>query len=98
MGGKTYASGSLLATKLDDFLAGKRDFEVLFTPTATTSLASATWTKSHLVLNVLDDVKNRLSVLTRAPMAGRPAASSAPRPSARWAWLQWTAMTATRCG
>ena len=40
--GKTYASGSLLATKLDDFLAGKREFDVLFTPTATTSLASAT--------------------------------------------------------
>ncbi|CAH0139896.1 Prolyl endopeptidase [Stenotrophomonas lactitubi] len=49
---------------MDDFLAGKRDFEVLFTPTATTSLASASWTKNHLVLNVLDDVKNRLSVLT----------------------------------
>ena len=42
VGGKTYASGSLLATKLDDFLAGKREFDVLFTPTATTSLASAT--------------------------------------------------------
>ncbi|KAG1246781.1 hypothetical protein G6F68_014486 [Rhizopus microsporus] len=27
VGGKTYASGSLLATRLDDFLAGKRDFE-----------------------------------------------------------------------
>ena len=64
VGGKTYASGALLVTKLDDFLAGKRDFEVLFTPTATTSLASASWTKNHLVLNVLDDVKNRLSVLT----------------------------------
>ena len=64
VGGKTYASGALLVTKLDDFLAGKRDFQVLFTPTATTSLASASWTRNHLVLNVLDDVKNRLSVLT----------------------------------
>lgn len=64
VGGKTYAPGSLLATKFKDFLAGKREFEVLFAPTDTTSLASATWTKSHLVLNVLEDVKNRLSVLT----------------------------------
>ncbi|MGO1893440.1 MAG: prolyl oligopeptidase family serine peptidase, partial [Luteimonas sp.] len=33
-------------------------------PTETTSLAGATFTANHLVLNVLDDVKNRLSVLT----------------------------------
>lgn len=66
VGGKTYAAGSLLAAKFDDFMAGKREFEVLFAPTDTTSLAGYTWTKSHLVLNVLDNVKNRLSVLTPA--------------------------------
>src|SRR5690606_25478928 len=64
VGGKTYAAGSLIATRFEDFMAGKRDFEVLFAPTDTTSLASAVWTKSHVVLNVLDDVKNRLRVLT----------------------------------
>ena len=45
----------------DDFLAGKRDFDVLFEPTERTSLAGYTWTRNHLVLNVLDDVKNQLS-------------------------------------
>ena len=64
VGGKTYAAGSLLATKFDDFMAGKREFDVLFAPTETTSLAGMSWTKSHVVLNVLDDVKNRLQVLT----------------------------------
>ena len=64
VGGKTYASGALLATRFDDFMAGKRDFAVLFEPTERTSLESFTWTRTHLVLNVLDDVKNRLSVLT----------------------------------
>ncbi len=68
VGGKTWAAGSLIATKFDDFMAGKRDFTALFTPTDATSLAGYSWTKSHLVLNVLDDVKNRLSVLT--PGAG----------------------------
>lgn len=63
-GGRTYAAGSLLITRLDDFIAGKRDFEVLFAPTETTSLAGSSWTKNHLVLNVLDDVKSRLQVLT----------------------------------
>jgi len=80
VGGKTYAAGSLLATNFDDFMAGKREFDVLFEPTESTSLASFSWTKSHLVLNVLDDVKNRLSVLTpsaqgwkRSEFVGAPA-------------------------
>src|SRR3546814_6788510 len=44
-------------------MAGGRDFDVLFEPTDTTSLAGATMTRNQLVLNVLDDVKNRLSVV-----------------------------------
>ena len=79
-GGKTYAAGSLIAAKFDDFMAGKREFTMLFAPSERTSLASYVWTKNHLVLNVLEDVKNRLSVLTpattgewkRAPFAGAP--------------------------
>ena len=63
-GGKTFPAGALIATNFDAFMAGKRDFDVLFTPSDTTSLDGFTWTKSHLVLNVLDDVKSRLSVLT----------------------------------
>lgn len=64
--GKTYPAGSLLATNFDDFMAGKREFDVLFEPTPTTSLAGATWTRNHVVLNVLDNVKNKLTVLTHA--------------------------------
>ncbi|MDH4906691.1 prolyl oligopeptidase family serine peptidase [Xanthomonas axonopodis pv. ricini] len=67
VGGKTYKSGSLLATRFDDFMAGKREFDVLFEPTDTTSLGTITWTRSHLVMDVLDDVKSRLSVLTPSP-------------------------------
>lgn len=63
VGGKTYAAGSLIAAKFDDFMSGKRDFDVLFEPTEKTSLQNYVWTKSHVVLNVLDDVKNRLSVM-----------------------------------
>ncbi|QNP42165.1 prolyl oligopeptidase family serine peptidase [Lysobacter solisilvae (ex Woo and Kim 2022)] len=63
-GGKTYASGSLIATKFDDFMAGKREFTTLFAPTQRTSLSSYAWTQNRLVLNVLEDVKNRISVLT----------------------------------
>jgi prolyl oligopeptidase len=68
VGGKTYPAGALLVARFDDFMAGKREFQVLFTPTETASLASFAWTKSRLVLNVLDNVKSRLWVLT--PGAG----------------------------
>src|SRR5690606_23399344 len=64
VGSTTYPAGSLLVADFDDYMSGKREFEVLFQPTETTSLDAYTWTKSHLVLNVLDDVKNRLRVLT----------------------------------
>jgi prolyl oligopeptidase len=76
---KTYAAGSLLAARFDDYMKGKRKLTVLFEPTARTSLAGASWTRHHLILNVLEDVKNHLVVLTpgkgdwsRSSLAGTP--------------------------
>lgn len=62
--GVTYKAGSLLATDFDKWMRGKRKLTVLFEPTETTSLAGHTWTKNHLLMNVLDDVRNKLYVLT----------------------------------
>jgi len=80
VGGKTYPSGALLAADFDAFMAGRRDLTVLFEPTPSTSLESAQWTRHHLILNVMEDVKNRLTVLTpgkgawkREPLVGAPA-------------------------
>jgi len=64
VGGKTYGAGSFIVADFDGFMAGKREFDVLFEPDEHTSLAGATLTRNHVVLNVLDDVKNRISVLT----------------------------------
>jgi prolyl oligopeptidase len=83
VGGKTYPAGSLLTIKLKDFLAGKRDFTVLFEPTERTSLAGYTSTKTKLILNVLDNVTNKLYVLAekdgkweKAALPGAPPLSS----------------------
>jgi prolyl oligopeptidase len=80
IGGKQHKAGSLLAIKLDDFLAGKRDFDVMFAPTDNTSLASSGATKDYFFINVLEDVKNRIYVLkpgpegwSREPLVGAPA-------------------------
>ncbi|WP_104203362.1 prolyl oligopeptidase family serine peptidase [Billgrantia saliphila] len=65
----THPAGALLIADFDGFMAGSHDFRVLFTPTERTSLSDVTWTRHHLILNVLDDVKHRLYVLT--PEAGQ---------------------------
>ncbi|TBR09647.1 MAG: S9 family peptidase [Lysobacter sp.] len=65
-GGSTYPAGSLIAIPFDAFMKGGRDFEVLFQPDEHSSLAGATWTRHHVVLNVLRDVRNHLAVLTPA--------------------------------
>ena len=58
--GRTFPSGALLATDAGAYLAGERRFDVLFTPTTTRSLAGFTTTRSHVIVNVLDNVASRL--------------------------------------
>jgi|688.fasta_scaffold06009_3 prolyl oligopeptidase len=77
--GSTYQAGSLLVIKFDEFIAGKRKFDIAFEPSPNTSLASYGATKDHFYINVLEDVKNRIYVLTptkdgwkREPLTGAP--------------------------
>ena len=72
--GATHAAGSLLACRLDDFVAGARRFHVLFAPTPTTALASWSSTRAHVLLGVLDDVKSRVEAWSFADGAWRGAA------------------------
>ena len=86
VGGREYPAGSLLVARFDDFLAGDRTVTLLFEPDEHTSLAYWVWTRHHLLLGTLHDVKSQLHVLTppsstpgsgsddweRAPLAGAP--------------------------
>jgi len=79
-GGRVFPKGAVIAAKFDAFMAGGRDFDVLFEPSETTAFVGLTATRDHLILNVLDNVKNRLTVLTyeggewtRKPFVGAPA-------------------------
>ena len=60
VGGKTFAQGALIATDFERFMKGERNFDVLFEPTDRKSLAGWALTKNYLILNELDNVKNRL--------------------------------------
>lgn len=68
IGGKTWPAGALLAIHFDQFMAGQRDFTPLFVPDAHTVLSGYTWTRHHVIVTTLHDVKTELEVLT--PPAG----------------------------
>ena len=79
VGGKTYPAGALLATHLDAFLEGERDFDVLFEPAERKSLVGFSPTRHHILVTELDNVRSRIYVLThrdgrwhREPLPGVP--------------------------
>ena len=79
VGETTYPAGALLVTNFGGFMEGRRDLDILFTPDERSSLAAYTWTRNHLLLNVLQDVKNRVFVVTpsesgwqQRPLVGAP--------------------------
>ncbi len=58
--GTTYPQDALLAIDLDEFLAGGRDFEMLFEPSQRVSLGGVTNTLDNLIITTLDNVRGRL--------------------------------------
>ena len=60
-----YKAGSLLLTNLADYMAGKRNFTVLFEPTTTASLAGFNFSQTRVLVNVMDNVRSRLVELTQ---------------------------------
>lgn len=68
--GTTYPAGALLAANFEDYLAGRREPTVLFTPDAHTSLQSWSWTRSFLLLNLLKDVSSEIRVLDPSRPSG----------------------------
>jgi prolyl oligopeptidase len=64
IGEETYPADALLAIDVDDFLAGGRDFDVLFEPSGRIALDGVATTRDSVVLSVLDNVRSRVYRLT----------------------------------
>jgi prolyl oligopeptidase len=62
---KTYPAGSLLAAEFEAYLKGDRSFAVLFEPTVRKFLARLSATKNYLILNELDNVRSKVSIMKR---------------------------------
>jgi prolyl oligopeptidase len=78
--GGSHPAGSLLVARAADLLAGRPRWQALFTPTATRSLDGWTWTRTRLLLTVLDNVATQVEELR-----WEPPAAGAPPTEGRWA-------------
>lgn len=65
VGGTSYKAGSLLIADYEAFMKGDRRFDLAFEPSDHTALSSFSFTKDFLLINVLEDVKNRIYVLSK---------------------------------
>jgi len=77
--GKTYPAGALIATDFEAFLKGERNFDTIFEPGPRRSLQAYSPTLHTILVNELDNVKNRVYVAarkdgkwTREPLPGMP--------------------------
>jgi len=61
IGGNVYPQGALVSIDYDAFLKGKRNFDIIVTPSARSSIASVTNTKNYLQVNKLVNVRSELS-------------------------------------
>ncbi|SPP99294.1 MULTISPECIES: prolyl oligopeptidase family serine peptidase [Bradyrhizobium] len=64
IGGRTYATDTVLGISLSAFLAGSRDFAVLFEPAPRRALQGLFWAAGKLVLSILDELKPCFEICT----------------------------------
>jgi prolyl oligopeptidase len=58
--GTTHAAGTLIATNLDDFLAGKRQFQTVVDPGERETVNGVSATKDYLLVSMLNNVQGEL--------------------------------------
>jgi prolyl oligopeptidase len=65
--GRTYVADSVLGISLSAFLAGDRDFAVLFEPGARRALQGFSWADGKLLLSILDELRPIHEICTPSP-------------------------------
>lgn len=61
---RTYATDTVLGISLSAFLAGSRDFTVVFEPAPRRALQGLFWAAGKLVLSILDELRPRFEICT----------------------------------
>jgi prolyl oligopeptidase len=65
---REFAADSFLAIRLDAFMAGSRDFELLFAPGERRVIQASAWAGDRLAISVLDNMRSQ--ILIAEPAAG----------------------------
>lgn len=78
IGGRRYPQGALLAIDFAGFLAGRRDFAVLYEPDPTRSLQAVRTTRDAILLTELVNVRSRLVELRRRGKTWQPRSVDTP--------------------
>jgi prolyl oligopeptidase len=65
VGELTIPTGAVAVIHLDRFIDGNRDFEIIFTPTPVRALQSWLETRHGVVLEILDNVRGRITLMQR---------------------------------
>jgi len=60
VGGATFSEGALIATNIDAFLSGEREFQIILEPGERSTIRGVTATRSNLLVNLLDNVRAEL--------------------------------------
>jgi len=64
LGTRTYAADTVLGMSLPAFLAGERNFEILFEPAPRRAVQHFFWTSGRLVISILDELQPAYEVWT----------------------------------
>lgn len=67
--GRTYAADTVLGISLSAFLAGSRDFAVLFEPGPRRALQGFFWAAGKLLLSIFDELRPRFEICTPSATA-----------------------------
>lgn len=60
IGGQTHRSGALISIGFEDFIAGEREFQIVYEPDSVSSVQGVGATRSHLLVNLLRNVQTEL--------------------------------------
>jgi prolyl oligopeptidase len=76
---RTFVTDSLIAIRLDAFMAGDRDFDLLFEPSERRNIRGSQWSRNRLAISLLDDMRTQVQIAEPSatgwqvtPLAGVP--------------------------
>jgi prolyl oligopeptidase len=59
---REFSADSLIAIRFDSFMAGDRDFDLLFEPSERRTISDYSWARDRLAISILDNMRTQISM------------------------------------